>query len=80
MDAESEEELAKLRERAELLQYKADALFHDPDDKEALAESRRISAEIRELNEKAEQIEDNIEDCKEKRKKQEAEEEASKYR
>jgi len=79
MKAESEAEATKLRERADLLQYKANTLFGKPNNEKAWAEARQIGAEIEELNKKVEQIKDNIEERERKRKERQRAEEAVEY-
>lgn len=79
MKSESKEEIVKLKERAELLEYRASALFAKPDNEEAWAEARRISQEAADLTQKARQIKENIEERERKRKESKIQEERDRY-
>jgi len=73
MDAESETEAKKLRERAQLLEYKQRALVATPQDYERnKVEADALYQEIDELQERAKQIDKNIEERERKRKEHEA--------
>jgi len=79
MKAESKEEMEKLKERADLLQYKVTALLAQPNNEEACAEVRRIDKEARELSQKAQEIKENIEERERKRKERERQEKETMY-
>jgi SMC interacting uncharacterized protein involved in chromosome segregation len=75
MDAESETEAKKLRERAELLEYKHRILVLTPQEYEHnKVEADALYQEIDKLEEKANEIDKNIEERERKRKEHERQE------